>query len=70
MGARVQIRVERLNDDVVVDHYQPRIEIGRLAQAARQASIQAGGKLLAAHEIKEAVRRRGGVFDDSTTHSH
>jgi len=65
VGARVRIHVELLNDDAVVDHYQPRTEIGRLALAARQAYIQAGGKLLTANEINEEVRRRrGGVFDD------
>ena len=65
VGARVRIHVELLNDDAVVDHYQPRTEIGRLALAARQAYIQAGGKLLTANEINEEVRRRrGGVFDE------
>lgn len=65
VGTRVRIHVEPLTGDAVVDHYEPRTEIGRLALAARKAYIEAGGKLLTADEISEEVRRRrGGVSDD------
>lgn len=65
VGMRVRIAAEPLTGDAVVDHYQPRTEIGRLALAARRAYIESGGKLLTVDDINEEVRRRrGGVSDD------
>ncbi len=63
VGALIRIVVERVSNDAVADHYQPRTDIGRLALAARQAYLESGGKLLDADEISQEVqRRRGGVF--------
>ncbi|MCC7278730.1 MAG: hypothetical protein IT487_10505 [Chromatiaceae bacterium] len=65
VGTLVRIHVEPLTGDTLVDNYQPRTEIGRLALAARRAYVEAGGKLLTADEINEEVRRRrGGVSDE------
>jgi hypothetical protein len=65
VGTLVRIRVEPLTGDPLLDNYQPRTEIGRLALAARRAYIEGGGKLLTADEVNEEVRqRRGGVSDE------
>lgn len=51
--------------DAVVDHYQPRTELGRKLIALRRAHIEAGGKLLTQDEILAEVRRsRGEDADD------
>ena len=64
VGTLVRIHVEPLTGDPLLDNYQPRTEIGRLALAARRAYIEAGGKLLSWDEIDEEVRRRrGGVSE-------
>ncbi len=64
VGTLVRIHVEPLTGDPLLDNYQPRTEIGRLALAARRAYIEAGGKLLSWDEINEEVRgRRGGVTE-------
>ena len=64
VGTLVRIRIEPLTGDPLLDNYQPRTEIGRLALAARKAHIEAGGQLLSWDEINEEVRqRRGGVSE-------
>ncbi|WPL13186.1 hypothetical protein Thiosp_02980 [Thiorhodovibrio litoralis] len=51
--------------DDLLDHYQPRTEIGRLALAARRAYLESGGKLLTQDEIlAEVNRRRCGDYHD------
>lgn len=64
VGLPVRIVAKPLTGDTLLDHYQPRSEIGRLALAARRAYIESGGKLLTADEINEGVRRRRGGLDD------
>lgn len=66
VGMLVRIHVEPLsaNRRTSQEGYRPRTEIGRLALAARQAYLEAGGTLLSVEEIGEEVRRRrGGVSD-------
>ena len=64
-GTLVPIHVEPLTGDAVVDHYQPRTELGRKLIELRRAYIQSGGKLMTQDEINEEVRRRrGGVSDE------
>lgn len=64
VGTLVRVHVEPLTDDPLLDNYQPRTKIGRMALAARRAYIEAGGKLLSWDEIDEEVRqRRGGIAD-------
>ncbi len=46
--------------DPLLDHYQPRTELGRTLIELRQAYIKNGGKLMSADEINEEVRRRRG----------
>ncbi len=65
VGALIRIVVERVSNDAVADHYQPRTDIGRLALAARHAYLESGGKLLSLDEVNAEVRQcRGGVADD------
>lgn len=64
VGLSVRIEAKPLTGDAVLDHYQPRGEIGRLVLAARRAYIESGGKLLSADEINQEVRRRRGGLDD------
>lgn len=53
-----------LTGDAVVDHYQPRTELGRELIALRRAYILGGGQLLSWDELdKEMQERRGGVTD-------
>lgn len=49
-----------LTGDAVVDHYQPRTELGRRLIELRRAYIQSGGKLMTQDEILAEVRRRRG----------
>jgi hypothetical protein len=54
-----------LTGDAVVDHYQPRTELGRKLIELRRAYIEEGGKLMSWDEINaEVLERRGGVADD------
>ncbi len=54
-----------LTGDAVLDHYQPRTELGRKLVELRRAYIESGGKLMSWDEIDaEARERRGGVADD------
>jgi hypothetical protein len=54
-----------LTGDAVVDHYQPRTELGRRLIELRRAYVEGGGKLLSWEEIDaESRERRGGVADD------
>jgi len=54
-----------LTGDAVVDHYQPRTELGRKLIELRRAHIESGGKLMSWDEIDAEVReRRGGAADD------
>lgn len=51
--------------DAVVDHYQPRTELGRKLIELRRAHIEAGRRLLTQDEILAEVRRnRGEDADD------
>lgn len=57
--------IKPLTGDAVVDHYQPRTELGRKLIELRRAYIESGGKLMSWDEINEAVReRRGGASHD------
>lgn len=49
--------------DAVVDHYQPRTELGRKLIELRRAYIEGGGKLMTQDEILAEVRRRRGEDD-------
>ena len=54
-----------LTGDAVVDHYQPRTELGRKLIELRRAYIERGGKLMNWDEVNaEVCERRGGVADD------
>ena len=54
-----------LTGDAVVDHYQPRTELGRKLIELRRAYIESGGKLVSWDEVNAEVReRRGGIADD------
>lgn len=54
-----------LTGNAVVDHYQPRTELGRTLIELRRAHVEQGGKLLSWDGIDNAVReRRGGLADD------
>ena len=50
--------------DAVVDHYQPRTELGRRLIELRRAYIESGGKLMTQDEILAEVRQRRGESDD------
>lgn len=61
----VEIKSLSLTGDRVVDHYQPRTDLGRKLIELRRAHVQQGGKLLSWEEIDAEVReRRGGAADD------
>lgn len=54
-----------LTGDAVVDHYQPRTELGRKLIELRRAYIESGGKLVSWDEVNAEVREcRGGIADD------
>lgn len=53
-----------LTGDAVVDHYQPRTELGRRLIGLRRAYIESGGKLMTQDEILAEVRQRRGESDD------
>lgn len=54
-----------LTGDAVVDHYQPRTELGRKLIALRRSYIEGGGKLMTQDEILAELRRnRGEDVDD------
>lgn len=54
-----------LTGDAVVDHYQPKTELGRKLIELRRAYVEGGGKRMSWDEIDAEVReRRGGVADD------
>ena len=54
--------VAPVTGDAVVDHYQPRTELGRDLLELRRAYILGGGKLLSWDELDEEMReRRGGA---------
>lgn len=53
-----------LTDDAVVDHYQPRTELGRKLIELRRAYIENGGTLMTQDEVLAEVRRRRGERDD------
>lgn len=58
----VEIKPLSLTGDRVVDHYQPRTDLGRKLIELRRAHAQQGGKLLSWEEIDAEVReRRGGA---------
>jgi len=64
IGTLVRIHLEPVTAEALIDEYQPRTEIGRLALAARRAHLKSGGKLLNAAEINDEVQeRRGGVSE-------
>ena len=63
VGARLRIEMEPPTmepptGDNVVDHYQPRTELGRKLLELRRAYIEKGGKLLIEDEILAEVRSR------------
>lgn len=53
-----------LTGDAVVDHYQPRTELGRKLIELRRAYIAGGGTLMTQDEILAEVRQRRGGIDD------
>ena len=53
-----------LTGDAVVDHYQPKTELGRKLIELRRAYIEGGGKLMTQDEILAEVRERRGEIDD------
>jgi len=53
-----------LTGDAVVDHYQPKTELGRKLIELRRAYIESGGKLMTQDEILAEVRQRRGGIDD------
>lgn len=53
-----------LTGDDVVDHYQPRTEMGRKLIELRRAYIENGGALMTQDEVLAEVRRRRGEVDD------
>lgn len=54
-----------LTGDAVVDHYQPKTELGRKLIELRRAYVEGGGQRMSWDEIDAEVReRRGGVADD------
>lgn len=53
-----------LTGDAVVDHYQPRIELGRKLVELRRAYIESGGKSMTQDEGLAEVRHRRGEGDD------
>ena len=59
----VEMPVGPLTGDTVVDHYQPRTELGRKLIELRRAYIESGGKLMTQDEILAEVRRRRGESD-------
>jgi len=60
-----QTGVQPLTGDDVVDHFEPKTDLGRKLIALRRAYVQGGGKLQSLDEINAEVReRRGGVADD------
>jgi hypothetical protein len=57
--------VRALTGDDLVDHYQPKTELGQIIIEARRAYIESGGKPMSWDEINAEVReRRGGLADD------
>jgi len=50
--------------DPILDHYQPRTEIGHKLLALRRVYLESGGKLMTWDEIDEEVRRRRGGLSD------
>jgi hypothetical protein len=57
--------IRTLTGDALVDHYQPKTELGRKLIELRRAYIEGGGNLMTWDEINAEVReRRGGVADD------
>ncbi|MBK1704384.1 hypothetical protein [Halochromatium glycolicum] len=51
--------------DPVVEHFEPRTELGRRLWTLRRKHVEQGGKLLTPEEIDAEVReRRGGIVDD------
>jgi len=52
--------VAPLTGDAVVDHYQPRTELGHELLELRRAYILGGGKLLSWDELDEEMRERRG----------
>lgn len=62
---KVSIPPRPMIGDAVVDHYQPRTELGRQLIELRRTYIEEGGKLLSWEEIDAEVHeRRGGAADD------
>lgn len=56
--------IRSLTGDAVVDHYQPRTELGRKLIELRRAYIEEGGTLASWEDIDaDARERRGGVND-------
>jgi hypothetical protein len=43
--------------DPIVDHYQPRTELGRRLLSLRRAYIEGGGRLLSQDEVLDDIRR-------------
>jgi hypothetical protein len=50
--------------DALIEHYQPRTELGRKLIELRQAYLASGGKLMTQDEILADVRQRRGEDDD------
>ncbi len=64
-GSTLKVTVEPVVHDSLLEHYQPRTEIGRKLLALRQTYLKSGGKLLTWEELDEEMhRRRGGVADE------
>jgi hypothetical protein len=64
VGSTVRVTVELVVHDPILDHYQPRTEIGHKLLALRRAYLESGGKLMTWDEIDEEVRRRRGGLED------
>ena len=65
IGRMVQVIVKDPIPDEILENYEPRSEIDRLALAARRAYLDAGGKPMSWDEIAAEVReRRGGAAGD------
>lgn len=56
--------IRALTGDALVDHYQPKTELGRLLIEARRAYIEGEGTLMTQDEILAEVRQRRSEVDD------
>ncbi|CAK0781597.1 hypothetical protein CCP4SC76_7890006 [Gammaproteobacteria bacterium] len=59
VGCTVKVTVEPVVHDPILDHYQPRTEIGRRALEARRAYIEGGGKLMTQDELLDYMHSTG-----------